>query len=184
MIEVIVVMGVMGLIIGALLLSMRQIIEGEILLKKMQAVEEESRFIMDLFAQDAQYSELDDYYKPGGNNDDYFLYAIRFILSEKKEDIGQENGDKSEYQSYYQNTPIGRQYYIARTLAGGAENLTTTLNNTALALQPLFRVRKIVSGDGAENYLVTISLTFQIESRNGLVLIPIQTSVISRTFEI
>lgn len=185
LIEVIVVMGVMGLIIGGLLVSMRQIIEGEILLKKMQAVEEESRFIMDLFAQDAQYSELDDSYKESLRNDEELLSnVIRFVLTEKREDIGQEVNNISEYQSYEENTSSGKQYYLVRSLADDTEDLTTTLNNTPLELEPKFRIRKIVSNDGAKNYMITISLTFKIENRGESIPIPVQTSVVSRTFEI
>ncbi|MFH1183247.1 MAG: type II secretion system protein [Candidatus Moraniibacteriota bacterium] len=183
LIEVIVVMGVMGLIIGGLLVSMRQIIEGEMLLKRMQAVEEESRFIMDLFAQDSQYSELDDTYKPSTDSD-IFTYLIRYILVEKKGEISGTTNNRAEYLSYHQDNISGRQYFLMRNITGDAEDLSVTLNNTPLASRPVFRIRRLASPEGAENYMITISLTFWVENRDNPVLVPIQTSVVSRTFEI
>lgn len=185
LIEVIVVMGVMGLIIGGLLVSMRQIIEGEMLLKRMQGVEEESRYIMDLFAQDAQYSDLEADFKPSANND-YFTYIAPFLLVEKKSQLSESGNNTATYLSYCQYCDIAdkEQWFFERNITGGGNNLAVTLNNTPLAMQPMFRIRNLSGADGTENYMITISLVFQVDSKNGLVRIPIQTSVVSRTFEI
>lgn len=185
LIEVIVVMGVMGLIIGGLLVSMRQIIESEMLLKKMQAVEEESRFIMDLFAQNAQYSELKaPEYTPSTTDDDIFSYVIKLILTEKKEELEKASENMAEYLSYYQETQSGKLYYLQRNITGETEDLSVTLNSTPFVKRPVFRIKRLESPDGAANYLVTISLVFFVENGDNPVYVPIQTSVVSRTFEI
>lgn len=184
LVEVIVVMGVMGLIIGGLLISMRQIIEGEMLLKRMQSVEEESRFMLDIFAQDSQYSELDATYKPSTDSN-IFTYLIRYILVEKKGEVSGITNNRAEYLSYYKDEPSGKQYFLQRNITGDTDDLTVTLNNTPLASRPVFRIKRLASSEGsAENYMITISLTFWIENRDNPVLVPIQTSVVSRTFEI
>lgn len=185
LIEVIVVMGVMGLIIGGLLVSMRQIIESEMLIKKMQEVEEESRFIMDLFAQNAQYSELKaPEYTPSTTDDDIFSYVIKLILTEKKEELEKASENMAEYLSYYQETQSGKLYYLQRNITGETEDLSVTLNSTPFVKRPVFRIKRLESPDGAANYLVTISLVFFVENGDNPVYVPIQTSVVSRTFEI
>jgi len=185
LIEVIVVMGVMGLIIGGLLVYMRQIIESEMLIKKMQEVEEESRFIMDLFAQNAQYSELKaPEYTPSTTDDDIFSYVIKLILTEKKEELEKASENMAEYLSYYQETQSGKLYYLQRNITGETEDLSVTLNSTPFVKRPVFRIKRLESPDGAANYLVTISLVFFVENGDNPVYVPIQTSVVSRTFEI
>jgi hypothetical protein len=175
----------MGLIIGGLLVSMRQIIESEMLLKKMQAVEEESRFIMDLFAQNAQYSELKaPEYTPSTTDDDIFSYVIKLILTEKKEELEKASENMAEYLSYYQETQSGKLYYLQRNITGETEDLSVTLNSTPFVKRPVFRIKRLESPDGAANYLVTISLVFFVENGDNPVYVPIQTSVVSRTFEI
>lgn len=179
LVEVIVVMGVMGLVISGLLVSMRQIIEGEMLLKKMHKVEEESRFILDLFAQDSQYSELDDKCKPIGVNTDWADYFIDYLLVQRKEEISESANEIIDYRSYFQ----GKDYYLQRNIINGPDNLTVTLNNTPLKAPPIFRVRKLATGvTGSDNYMITISLIFQVENRNAPIFIPLQISVVSRTF--
>ena len=92
LIEIVVVMGVMGMIMGGLLVSLRQIIEAETLLKKMQGVEEETRFIMDAFAQDAEYSELycrnseadGRCFKPSSEEKELFAVQSMQIIMRKK----------------------------------------------------------------------------------------------------
>jgi len=186
LIEVIVVMGVMGLIIGGLLVSLRQIIEGEVLLKKMQLVEEESRFILDVFANDGEYSDLDPAYKSEGKSD-IFSYVIRFVLTEKKSEIIEGSNVSSEFSSYLASSP-DENYYLRRTITNNrtepAKITSVTLNNIPLATKPVFRVKTLESPNGTENFLITISLIFRVETKNQPIFIPIETSVVSRTFEI
>jgi len=177
LVEVIVVVSVMGLIIGGLLTSMSHILNGEVMLKKMQGMEEESRFIMDLFAQDAQYSELNPTFKP----DDYITAnRIAFILTDKRSDVLSGSASSVEYTS----TESAYPYSLKRTLANSSLSFsqTSTLNTTPLAVAPVFKVKKATSGD-AESYIVSISLTFQVATKGETSLIPIETSVVSRIFE-
>lgn len=177
LIELIVVMAVMGLVIGGLLVSLRQIVESENLFKKMQAVEEESRFIMDVFTQDAEYSELKGDYKAAD-----FYKNIAFILTEKKSEIGGSGTAESSYSS----SANGSKFYLKRTISGQSspdESTALTLNNTPLASEPLFLVKEL-EADEAGNYFITISLTFRVDADGRNILVPIETSVVSRTFEL
>ena len=184
LIEVIVVMGVLGLILGGLMVSLRQVIEEEMLLKRMQAVEEESRFIMDLFAQDAQYSELGATFKPSGE-EDIVSIEIPFNLVEKKSSIAEPSLTVAKYDSYPIMSQYGNQFFLRRNIIVNEIVVeSVTLNNTPLQMKPYFRIKRLVSPDGAENYLVTISLIFRVENKDNPVFVPIQTSVVSRTFEI
>jgi prepilin-type N-terminal cleavage/methylation domain-containing protein len=183
LIEVVVVIGVLGIIMGGLLASMRQVVEGEILLKKMSAVEEETRFIMDAFAQDAEYSELHEDNKPASED---FFYAIKFNLTEKKSELGSD----STLESAYTYMPSDQGYNIKRSLTSTSdpsnpEITTITMNNTPLAEKPVYRVRLVNTPDGTNSYLITISLIFRVTVNDDeQILIPVETSAMSRTFEI
>lgn len=191
LIEVVVVMGVMGMIMGGLLVSLRQIIDGETLLKKMQGVEEETRFIMDAFAQDAEYSELycrdsesdPRCYKPSKDEGDIFAYNIKFLLAEKRSEIESEGSLESEYASYSGDKI---NYFLKRTLTEQTDPKTpgvaATLNNTPLKSKPVFRIRMISSRDGAENFFITLSLVYRVVNKDQVIYLPVQTSVMSRTF--
>lgn len=185
LIEVVVVMGIMGLIVGGLIASLRQIVDGETLLKKMQAVEEESRFIMDAFAQDAEYSELSDAYKP--DTDSIYSEILKFKLTEKKSDLSTDSTLESKYEYYPPRNSSVHNYFLKRTFIDTATDPATTtsvtLNNTPLNDPPGFRVKLIESPDGAENYLVTMSLIYRVDNKGQLIYIPIETSAMSRTFE-
>ncbi len=180
LVEVVVVMGIMGLIIGGLVTSMKEIIDGEVLLKKMQQVEGESRFIMDLFSQDAQYSDLDPLYKPGSGQTKISSYQIKFIIADKKSLIGTDS--TSSYALYNSSNSTG-DYYLRRELKNVSSTFTTLLNNMPLYEQPVFMVQKVSTPEEAENFITTISLLFKVATRSGDLLVPIQTSVVSRTFE-
>jgi len=190
LIEVVVVMAVMGLIMGGLLVSLRQIIDTETLLKNMQKVEEESRFIMEVFTQDAEYSDLGADYKIACENDgdqDVPLTSIGFLLTEKKSQIGSGSASESIYSS--QSGPPADKYYLIKSINNYSDPpvppTTLTLNNTPLGAQPVFKVKMIKTQSGAENFFITLSLVFRVETRNQEqpVLVPIQTSAMSRTFE-
>jgi type II secretory pathway pseudopilin PulG len=178
LIEVVVVMGVMGLIMGGILTTMRQVIEGETLLKKMQTVEEETRFIMDAFTQDAEYSELDEGYKPNQDELDIFANTVKFNIVEKKSELGTTGALESKY-TYAKS---GNDYYIKRVLTRGNDVVNTTLNNTPLQDKPVYRVRLIETPDGSANYFITISYIYRVMIKNEEVLIPVETSAMSRTF--
>jgi len=180
LIEVVVVIGVMGLVMGGLLSSMRQVIEGETLLKKMLEVEEETRFIMDTFAQDSEYSELFDEYKPDKENPgDIFSYVLQFNVAEKKSELGGEGSLDSKY-TYGQG---GDGYYIRRELTRDDNTVTSTLNNTPLKSRPVYRVRLIETPDGSLNYFITFSIVYRVILKDQEILIPVETSAMSRTFE-
>jgi len=186
LIELIVVMAVMGLIMGGLLVSLRQIIESENLLKKMQAVEGESRFVMDVFTQDAEYSELEADSKPDSSELEKLFNSIAFKLTEKRSEIGSSSVLESGYESYRANENGG--YYLRRIRSdqnNPSDIIATTLNNIPLDSQPLFLVKKVETTDGgAENYFITVSLTFRVDVRDQKILVPVETSVMSRTFEL
>lgn len=185
LIEIVVVMGIMGLISGGLLLSLRQIIAGETLLKKMRSVEEESRFIMDTFSQDAEYSDLEEPYKPSSSSQDIFAYLIKFILTERQSDINASNSSESQYASYKLDNN-SKDYYLKRILAtkGSPDQDTSiTLNNTPLSVRPVFRVKLVETPDHSANYLITISLIFKVVTNTETIYIPVETSAMSRTFE-
>ncbi len=178
LIEMIVVVAVMGLILGGLVISMSQILNGEIMLSKMQAMEEESRYIMDLFAQDAQYSELNPTFKP-----DTFLTAERiiFILTDKRSDVLSGSTSTVEYNS----TGSADKYYLTRALSNPSLNNfneISTLNTTPLKYKPTYKVRKVTNGD-AESYIISISLVFEVQTKGTVTIVPIETSVVSRIFE-
>lgn len=182
LIEVIVVMGIMGLVAGGLIVSLRQVIESEILLKKMQQVEEESRFIMDAFAQDAEYSDLDSGYKPTSVQGDLLLERLSFRLVEKKSDVEAGSSVESVYSSYKDD----QNYYLLRTIT--THGITPVVNKVTfnfipLDKAPLFRVRRIESPDGVPSYFITISLIYRVDTKVQPIYIPIETSAISRTFE-
>lgn len=176
-------MGVMGLIMGGLLASMRQVIEGETLLKKMQAVEEETRFIMDAFAQDAEYSELDGACcKPTAATGDIFVDTVRFKLTEKKSEL--ESGGTLE--SAYTYGSSGSDYYLKRAITDSddpANPAIITMNNTPLSAKPIYRIRLVETPDGSDNYLTTVSLVYRVTINDQPVQIPVETSAMSRTFE-
>lgn len=175
LVEVMVVIGIMGLVIGGLMVSMREIVEGELLLKKLQQVEEESRFIVDSFSQDAQYSELESIYK----QPDASFNSIGFILSDKKL-ADTQDPSLVGYTSQLDNS----NYFLKRAMINVVASFTTTLNSVPLESEPIFKVKRISHTDGATNYLISLTSIFKIETGNGSeILIPVQTSVISRTFE-
>lgn len=176
LVEVIVVVGVLSLVTGGLLLSLRGIINGELMLKKMQQVEEESRFILDVFAQDAGYSELD----TGSwlaNQTESFNDSLTFKFAERKSDIEKLNDLASAVYSYW-----GTNFVRTYTNTQGS-TFKSTLNLTPLMQQPGFHVKKVKTPDGGENYLVTVSLVFEVDVAGNTTLVPIETSVMSRTFE-
>ena len=184
LVEVIVVMGVMGLIMGGLMASLRQVIEGETLLKKMQAVEEETRFIMDTFAQDAEYSELvcaspNECYKPDEDSPEFFAYKIIFNVAEKKSELTLGGGLESKY--YYSQS--GDDYFMKRELKSASGTDPTTLNNTPLSTMPVYRIRLVQTPDKRNNYFITISMIYKVKIKDQIVLIPVETSAMSRTFE-
>ncbi len=182
LVEVVVVIGVMGVIVGGLMTAMKEIIDGEILLKKMQQVESESRFIMDLFAQDAQYSDIGSRFnnKPVSGQNKTEGYNIQFIIAEKKSEIGTDNAD-----SYviYSSDGSNNEYFLKRELKNAATTFSTTLNNIPLAEKPVFIVQKITTPENAENFITTVSFLFKVTTKNSDLFVPIQTSVVSRTFE-
>ncbi|MBM3256169.1 MAG: type II secretion system protein [Candidatus Moranbacteria bacterium] len=176
LIEVIVVIGVLSLVTGGLLLSMRGIINGEVLLKKMQQVEEESRFILDVFALDAGYSEVDT--ESWLSAQEYsFNNTLTFNFAEKKSDIEQLNDRASAVYSY-EGDSLVRKY----TNTAGSVFLVN-LNNTPLFQNPGFLIQKVTTPDGGENFLVTASLIFDVKVGENHTLVPVETSVMSRTFE-
>jgi type II secretory pathway pseudopilin PulG len=176
LIEVIVVVGVLSLVTGGLLLSMRGIINGEVMLKKMQQVEEESRFILDVFALDAGYSEVDT--ESWLADQEYsFNNTLTFNFAEKKSDIEQFN-DKARAVYSYEGSYLIREY---TNTAGSV--FYSGLNNTPLFQEPGFLIQKIKTPDGGENFLVTISLIFQVDVGGNIALAPVETSVMNRTFE-
>lgn len=198
LIEVVVVMAIMGLIVGGLMTAMKEIIDGEVLLKKMQQVEGESRFIMDLFAQDAQYSEL-----ASGSRINSGAYQINFLVAEKKLDLGQ-SVDPDEEEQFphikYSSSQVNVDYdktasrwLLKRNFFSKAanSNFETTLHTTPLKYQPLFLVQNIDEEfnrdpnetDILNNRLITISLVFEVKNKETIIHVPIQTSVVSRTFE-
>ena len=182
-IEMIVVVGVLSLIIGGLMLSMREIIRGELMLKKMQRVEEESRFIMDVFAQDASYSEIDD--TTWSDEESSHLYPdIVFNFAEKKSDI-EELSDVAKVTYGYYNEG-SQTFYITRKYQNSSGSIFyTTLNSVPLYQNPTFFVKKVTTPDGGKNYLVNALLVFKVSTGTGdqINLVPIGTSVMSRTFE-
>jgi|GEM_PF-1654976 len=183
LIEVVVVMGILGLIIGGLLVSLRQIIESETMLKKMQSVEEETRFIMDAFAQDAEYSELNSAFKPATTDGDIFAYKIKFILVGKQSEIISGGNMESEY-SWYDDGK--NNYFLKRAIkdpANPSSDTAATLNNTPFMAKPVFRVKLVKSPDEAENYFITLSVVYKVVNKTQIIHIPVQTSAISRTFE-
>lgn len=184
LIEIIVVLGIMGMITGGMLASMRHIIDAEILLKDMQKVEEESRFILDLFAQDAQYSELDANYQPSGNTQYISSDHIAFNLTETRQDIFGQSGSS---QVLYKSDPKSGQqgpYSLVRELKSNNNVIfSSNLNTVQLNDPPEFRVETIIYSNEITSYLVTVSLVFKIEAKAETILIPIQTSVVSRVFE-
>jgi type II secretory pathway pseudopilin PulG len=180
LIEVVVVIGIMGVIVGGLMTAMKEIIDSELLLKKMQQVEGESRFIMDLFSQDAQYSDIDPLYKPGSGANKISSYQIKFIIADKKSAVG--SGSTDSY-ALYNSNGSGSDYYLKRELKNVASTFATVLNNVPLAEQPVFIVQKASTPEEAENFITTISLLFKVQTKNNTLYVPIQTSVVSRTFE-
>lgn len=186
LVEVIVVVSVMGFIVGGLLVAMSHILNGEVMLKKMQAMEEESRFIMDLFAQDAQYSELASALKLD-DLDSITSNWISFILTEKRSDVLSGSSSNVRYDPVEADDPAGgpdKVYFIKRTIWNDALNFseTTTLNTTPLNTSPAYKVKKVTSEE-TDSYLISVSLTFKAQTKNDVSLIPISTSVVSRIFE-
>ena len=183
-IEVIVVVGVMGFIVGGLMLGMRQIIQEEMTLKGIQEAEEQGRYITDLFALDAEYSELNtsNNYRP-----DTPSTKITFNLSETSSDLsGNTISSVAVYTSYQENG----SWYLQKKLCTNSDcsdsnNFTSvTLNVLPLYSRPLFMYQKVYDPSGSlANDFITISLVFSVKVGAETSKVPIQTSVMSRTFE-
>jgi len=179
LIEMVMVVGVLGIIMGGLLFSMRQVIEEGLLLKKMKVVENETQLITDIFAKDAQYSELNGLCGGGScTTKEGEAGSISFSLTEKEADIQGGGGSTALYNSEEEDGV----YYLTREISGGRK---TKLNTIPLRDRPRFNVKKMESEvDGKTSYLITISVIFQVDTKYKDVRIPIQTSVVSRLFEI
>ena len=177
LVEMIVVVGILGLITGGLLLSMRGILSSELLLKRMQEVEGESRFMMDVFAQDAAYSTINTSSWLAEQNES-FNNKLIFSFAEKKSDIENLNDPARVVYSGEANTLI-RTYTNTQK-----DEFKTELNITPLFKDPYFLIKKVRTPDGGENFMVIMSLIFQVSTgTGGTTLLPIETSVMSRTFE-
>lgn len=183
-IEVVVVVGVMGFIVGGLMLGMRQIIQEEMTLKGIQEAEEQGRYITDLFSLDAEYSELNTSNNYRSNTPST---KITFNLSETSSDLsGNTISSVAAYTSYQENG----EWFLQKKLCTDSDcsdsnNFTSvTLNTLPLYSQPLFMYQKVYDPSGSlANDFITISLVFSVKVGAETSKIPIQTSVMSRTFE-
>lgn len=76
---------------------------------------------------------------------------------------------------------------LVRTLKIGSvtSNIVSTLNTIDLVeKKSRFHVHKVQSTEGYTNYITTISLSFKVKTKTDSVEIPVQTSVVSRVFEL
>jgi len=180
LVEMVVVVGILGLIVGGLMLSMRQIIQEEAVFKKMQETEEQARFIASLFSLDAGYSELD---LSGNPVPDVPGNKMTFLLAEKSSDLSA--GISSATVTYSSEGSDAAGWYLEKkTEREGKADETVTLNTVPLDSRPLF-VYKVIKDPGGdlENYFITASLVFRITVGSQVSRVPIETSTMSRTFE-
>jgi len=176
-IEMLLVVGIMGMIAGGLVFSMRRVIEEATFLKKMQKVEEEVTYITDVFAKDAQYSELQGLLTGSGYQIGEGLSdGIAFSLTEKKEDIEGSGGNLAEY--YAKSESSG--YYLYRRLS----DREVKLNTVPFTSPPKYIINIDNNKEGTRSYLISISAIFNVETKFKGVQVPMQTSVTSRLFEL
>ena len=102
-----------------------------------------------------------------------------FKLTETREDVTENSGALITYSSN-NSSP----YFLKRTAEKNEDPLfSVNLNQIPLAEKPVFGVMKTVGSNDSEGFLITISLLFKVENKTNVILVPVQTSVVSRVFQ-